>query len=169
MDTPSIYKLHIRIGQSEFNAEGPEALVKDAYEMFLQAAKALPAQAQTTKQSESQSEPTSEGLLQRIYQADSKRGIVSLIHLPTESANRSSDAAMLILYGYKKLLNIEDVPVTKLMAGLRQSGIHVSRLDGIMSVYSQSVLKGGSRIGGRYRLNNQGLAQAEGLLKQYTN
>jgi hypothetical protein len=166
------YKLRVTLGGSEFNSEGPETLVKEAYEKWLAAVTAQRSMLIATKEhkdlaAKSDSHGFEANDLQRLYDVDQKKGIVSLKHLPPESANRASDTAMLILYGFKKLIQTEDVPVTKLMAGLRQSGIHVTRLDGIMSAYSQCVLKGGSRIGGRYRLNNQGTMKAEELLGQY--
>jgi len=62
---------------------------------------------------------------------------------------------------------MKDVPVTKLNSGLRVSGLKVDRLDRFMGSFGQYVMKGGTRSGGRYTLNNQGAAHAEKLLRQY--
>ena len=173
MDTPHSYKLQTKIGQSEFSAEGPEAVVTAAYEKWLSAVTMAKASTRADLHtSESRTEVSSGAInaadLHRLYVIDNDKKIVSLKHLPSNSTNRDSDAAMLILYGYKRLLQTDDVLVTRLMMGLRVSGIHIKRLDGIMSVNKDWVRKGGSRIGGRYTLNNQGIIQAENLVRRYS-
>jgi hypothetical protein len=86
---------------------------------------------------------------------------------PADSPNRAADTAILALYGFRTLLEMGEVPVTKLTASLRESGIPVERLDRIMGVYANLFLKGGARVGARFRLNNQGMQKALELLRQF--
>ena len=175
MEDPTNYKLQVKIGQAEFNAEGPEKTVKEAFDQFLKATSALPTQAPSNQSSGKPHDQQNNGestkieatLLQRIFAIDAKRNTISLRLLPPDGTNRASDAAILILYGCLVLLGLLEVPVTRLIAGLRQSGIQATRLDGIMATYSHLVIKGGARIGGRYTLNNQGVTQAEHFISQF--
>lgn len=163
------YKLQIKIGESEFNAEGPEATVRDAYEKFISAVTGLmPVRERRAEPSRIHDGPNSEtspppaSLIQRVFQNDKE--VVSLRLLPPDSTHRIADAVLLILYGFRVLQSLQDVPVTKLLAALRQSGISVDRLDRVIGAHSSLVIKGGSQKGGRYALNNQGVARAESLL-----
>jgi hypothetical protein len=168
------YKLHVKLGVYEFNAEGPEAEVKDAYQQFLAAVTTLPEkpvaeprQTPSTPSAAGASTPSTadRALLDRVFAVDTQRGIVSLRLLPSESTNREADAAILILYGFRVLLQQREVLVTRLNEGLRQSGITVERLDRFMGVYSNMFMRGGARSGGRYTLNNLGVQTAENWLK----
>jgi len=173
MDIPPPYKLQIKIGSNEFSAEGPEPVVTAAYEKWLSAAATGRASTNADLHTPEVNPILNLGSidiasLHRLYIIDNDKKIVSLKHLPSTSTNRDSDAAMLILYGYKRLLQVDDVLVTRLMMGLRISGIHIKRLDGVMAINKDWVRKGGSRIGGRYTLNNQGIIQAENLARKYS-
>ncbi len=170
MEDPTI-KFHTTVGSNVFELEGPSSVVMAAYDKWLAVVKDLKG---TQTQDEPRSEPTRTGgivvtdvQVARLYVTDQDRKVVSLKHLPSDSPTRASEAAMLLLFGFKKMLGIDDVLVTRLIAGLRTSGIHVNRLDGIMEQNQAWVRKGGSRIGGRYTLNNQGLIQAEALVKKF--
>ena len=48
--TATPYRLKVKVGDSEFDAQGPEESVKAQFEMFLQAVNATPRQAQATRQ-----------------------------------------------------------------------------------------------------------------------
>jgi hypothetical protein len=173
----SDYKLHIKFGPSiEFNGEGPEEAVKEAYKQFLEALPTLQAAIQPTLtaqcvQAEKPVEKAAgvqDELLQRAFRLDDD--IVSLRHLPpADRSNRNADAAILVLYGFKKLLRQDDVPVTRLNEALRTSGITMQRVDRFITANSQLYRKGGQRSGGRYALNNQGELQAENWLKEWFN
>jgi hypothetical protein len=104
--------------------------------------------------------------MNRAYSVDGKHKFVSLQVLPPDGPNKASDAALLVLYGNQKLLQMAQVPVTRLKRGLKQSGVQVDRMDRIMAAHSHITQKGGSGVGGKYSLNNQGLIQAEGMLKK---
>lgn len=170
------YKLQVKIGHSEFNAEGPEDTVKEAYEKFLSLVATIPESKPGMSPPAPNSIPTAVPdtsspvdpvLLQRIFSGDPKKGLVSLRLLPPEGPSRAADAAILILYGFLMLQQQREVLVTKLKGSLKQSGIQIERLDHIMGVHSQFVIKGGTRIGGRYTLNNQGVSQAVTWIRQW--
>jgi len=159
-------KLSVKIGNFEFNGEGPQEWLKEAYERFLLSLPAI--KSGTTPAPDSSSvkcladsgQAPDSSVLERAFL--SKDEVVSLRSLPTtESANRTADAAILILYGFKRLVRTADVPVTRLNEGLRQSGINVKRVDKFINVHSQLYRKGGTRSGGRYSLTNAGELQAE--------
>jgi hypothetical protein len=168
MENP--YKLHVKLGSSEFNGEGPEVAVKEAYQQFLQAFNAYKGfnEAQADKIPPQKPAGVGDDLLQRAFLKEGD--IVSLRHMPpADRPNRNADAAILILYGYKKLLSQDDVLVTKLNESLRRSGITMERVDRFITVNQSLYRKGGQRSGGRYALNNQGELQAEQWLKEWFN
>jgi len=171
------YKLSVEIGGNRFTADGPEATVKEDFQNFLDAVRA--ASAVVTPGTGSfaaegavrgvvagpASTPVDRPTLDRVFQVDGK-GTVSLRLLPPDSATRNADAALLLLYGHRVAGNLQDVPVMKLTDGLRTSGISVDRLDRFMGTHSGYFMKGGTRSGGRYTLNNQGVAAAESLIRR---
>jgi hypothetical protein len=166
----SDYKLHVKLGSSEFNGEGPESAVKEAYEQFLQALSTVHVAPPPPDMHEKTLEKPSgvdQRLLDKAFLKEDQ--FVSLKHLPPDSATRAADAAILIIYGFKKLLGQDDVPVTKLNEGLRKSGLSLDRVDRFLGVHSQFYRKGGQKSGGRYTLNNQGELKAEGWLKDWFN
>jgi hypothetical protein len=169
-----IYKLQVKLGPAEFNAEGPQDAVKSDYEKFLEALSH--GQRQPDQPNLNGNEKISPDVavadadsaaLQRVFSGDQKKGIVSLRLLPPDGPNRAADAAILILFGFSKLFQQREVPVTRLKASLVLSGIHVDRLDRFMGTHAGLVIKGGARIGGRYSLNNQGIAQAQVWLAEW--
>lgn len=177
------YKIQVKLGNAEFSAEGSEGTVKDAFEKFLAAVPQ--AQHQPHPASREQVQPGSGGgssevgnggvgrnsvvdqtLLESTFEIE--KDIVTLRHLPpADNPNRAADAAILLLYGFRNLLNVESVPVTKLNDALRRSGISVTRVDKFIGVHSQLYMKGGQKSGGRYTLNNQGIRSAETWLGQW--
>lgn len=168
------YKLQVKIGQSEFSAEGPEEAVRQAYADFLAAnaqvktaaltphtAAGVPTLAVSTSTA---TPPEDAATLDRYFKREGD--IISLRHLPA-TPNRTADAAIVLIYGYMKMAGMEDVPVTKLNEGLRRSGLNLTRLDRELGVNHSLFRKGGQRSGGRYTLNNQGLKQAEDWLTEW--
>lgn len=168
------YKIQLKLGGDEFAAEGAEQWVKEAYQAFLDARKqtAPTAPGPTTQQGQhhqnNQQVPTGidPALLERVFIRSDD--VVSLRHLP-DTPNKIADAAILLLYGYRALQSLDDVPVMRLNEGLRQSGLSINRLDRFIGVNSGLFRRGGNRAGGRYTLNNQGIVQAETWLKSWFN
>jgi len=164
------YKLHVKLPDAEFNGEGIESTVRSDYAAFLEAYKLT-----RTPMAQPYSLPAiqpdkpagvAESLLRKAFVR--KDDVVSLRHLPpTDNSTRAADAAILLLYGFKKLAALEDVPVTKLNEGLRDSGLTLDRIDRFIGIHGRLFRKGGQRSGGRYSLTDPGEAQAEKWLKEW--
>jgi hypothetical protein len=173
----SSYKIQTKIGQAEFSAEGAEDSVRADYNLFLQALESRSADNGPGIEGDGFGSRGIEsggdveaGLLQAVFKVDQEHGWVSLKVLPpAESANRAADAALLLIYGFHRLLEQSEAPVTKLISGLRESGISVDRFDRTIATHSNLVLKGGQKIGAKFRLNNQGMAQAASMIKRFFN
>jgi hypothetical protein len=180
-DSP--YKLQVKIGPAEFSAEGPEATVKEAYQAFLDAIKTEPNRFVASKAftgiastlagmagvSASVTSDTPLPLkmsyeLLGIFKEDGDT--LSLRHLPP-TPNKIADAAIILLYGYKQMKGLEDVPVMRLNESLRRSGLNLSRLDREIGVNQSLFRKGGQKNGARYSLNNLGVQQAERWLAEW--
>jgi hypothetical protein len=165
------YKLQVELGNSKFSGEGEREFVEDAYKRFLEALTASKAQtpslsSQYMKPPEERPVGVAEELLQKAFLKEDQ--LISLRHLPpTDNSTRAADAAILLLYGFKKLLGLEDVPVTKLNEGLRKSGLTLTRVDTAISMHGSLFRKGGQRSGGRYSLTNPGETQAEKWLSEW--
>lgn len=166
-----IYKLHIKIGPHEFNGEGPEESVKNAFEDWKSLIGDLP-RGNLTLPSTTASSPMgattplvleSEQLV-RLFVTDDKRGLVSLRILP-RGENREQDAVLLILLGFKRVKDQDEVLVTQLKPALKQSGCNVARVDSVVAKYLRDGLinKGGMGKGGRYSLTNSGAEKAISL------
>jgi len=170
------YKLHTRIGQHEFLGEGPVEVVKADYQQFLifienrnnepQRSSERPEVGEASGSGTNADENVDLQLLTQIFKSDETTGVVSLRALPPgENGNRAADAALLLMFGYSKLQSASEVPVTKLLEGLRESGLAVERFDRTISVHNGLYLKGGQKIGARYRLNNPGQRKAAQMVR----
>jgi len=166
MDTT---KIKTKIGDNEFEMEGPAEIVTAQFQSFLERIAIAPdkstsngAGVQPTMHSNQQdAAPTSSLSIDRILHVAGR--IVSLTALPTSN----EDAALLIMLGHKNLRNNEAVTGQEIGDGLAQSGRPVPRVDRVMeSALSDAlVLKSGMRRSTRYRLTNQGLMKAMGVAK----
>lgn len=186
MDTA---KLRVKIGLHEFEAEGPSEQVSQQFEDWktlisdLAATQAplkpihnnitvTPASLALTSQNPVLS-VIDQAQLGSIYTIDEKRDLILLRVLPT-GEDRHRAAVLLIIYGYLRQAQMDEVPVTKLMASLVSSGSAPDRVDraATPSVNDGLLVKSGSGKGGKYRLTNKGITRTEemvaGLLQQLT-
>lgn len=184
-----VYKLKVRVGQHEFEAEGPPEAVQKDYASFLQrveseANNSTQYEIPAAKPSENGSHggvPVEELVdrslegefgfsgavetqreaqqLSRIIRRDGST--LSLSALP-QGDNREGQAALLLLLGHKIFLGTTVVTAVSLSQELKQSGLTIDRLDKIMNPYAEAamILKTGQRRGARYRLTNVGLNRA---------
>jgi hypothetical protein len=182
------YKLKVRIGQHEFEAEGPSEIVQKDYESFL-----LRVESDDKTSTNSASEVAKNGDLEGIpakeltaralagefnldgaldAQAEAQRlakiirregDYLSLSAFPQGDA-REGEAALLLLLGHKIFLGANEVTAVSLSQELKQSGLAIDRLDRVMNPYSEEggsmILKTGQRRGARYRLTNLGMNKA---------
>jgi hypothetical protein len=172
MDSSS--KIRVKIGDHEFEAEGPAAEVAKQFAAWKELIAAItsgphPPRSPELSKGDDKSKDTgkhhSQGTL-RIFALDEKRKLVTLKAHPTTDS-RNADALLLLLYGFKELQDMDEVPVTTLGDAVKVSGISVARIDrAIASYVGTLVLKTGRAKGSKYRLSNTGLTEAEQLAKQ---
>lgn len=156
---------------AEFDAEGSPADVKAQYEAFVELMKAAPAAVSTpaaplppqeNKGSSgitpgSSTEPD-EALIKRIFDLGTD-GLISLKVLP-HGDKAPADGLLLLLYGYRRIAQNENVFAVTLSRAATKSGIQFDRIDRTMDAHSAYVRRGGLRRGATYTLNNQGVAHA---------
>ena len=178
------HKIKVRIGNAEFEATGTEASVQRQFEIFMgkipeargsgsvpppkgisgePSGSGVPEGGDGQERADEPPTPVDRDILSRAFVQDSK-GIVSLKALPPDGQDKAGDALLLILYGFLKVKNQTEVFVTQMATSARQSGVTVDRIDRTISGKSSYFLKAGSRRGGKYQLNNQGIQYAESML-----
>jgi hypothetical protein len=166
MDTT---KIKVRIGEHEFEAEGPVDLVRDQFQAFRELLSTMPVPTQAPETSLPQQPTHNKELkgdsthvsLENILHVAGR--VVSLTALPVSS----TDAALLVMLGHKDLRNNVSVTGQEIGDGLAQSGRQVPRVDRVMedAIRDAYVLKTGVKRGTRYRLTNQGLTKALNIAK----
>jgi hypothetical protein len=174
MDT--VHKMHVKLADAEFSAEGSEEAVQRQYEAFLVAleqARSAPrtppsppaAGVNHAKRDAPEVGAADAALLSRVFKHDSATGIVSLRALP-RGENQTANAILLLLYGFAELRNEHDVSIIQLGKAAKQSGSTFERADRTLLAagYMDLVTKAGTKSGGRYGLNNRGATKAQELL-----
>lgn len=175
------FKLKVKIGGQEFEAEGPSDLVTRQFEAFRLLIQGDPIVAgerpphpagsrrrdSTTPQEPPPHEGHRDANLATLFRVSPQTQLLSLRQPPMGKCPEA-DAVLLLLLGHKRLRNEEDVPVTVITEALKQSGCPVKRLDRILTIYTKdhSVVRSGRGKGGKYRLTNLGLKKAESMLPE---
>lgn len=173
------YKIQVKIGDAEFQAEGPEQIVSTQFDRFIDVIAARKAAVNTTHQETKKETADSTGngsgtipvvetpsvlaLHERVFSLDDRAGL-SLRVLPKTDAPEA-DAVMLILYGYATLRSQHDVLSVQIGKSAQQSGVNIDRLDRALLTHTQYVTSAGQKGGKKYGLNNRGLARAKELLE----
>jgi hypothetical protein len=163
MDTQ---KLKIKIGEHEFEAEGPTEVVQAQFAIFkeLIASAPAPKKEEATETVQHQSAATNNSgtlALEKIVRVDGR--VISL----TARTNSVADAAMVLLLAQRVLRNNETVTSSEVVDGLRTSGHVVSRVDSVMDKLASDghVIKIGARRATRYRLTNQGVTRGQEIAR----
>ena len=157
------YRIKVKIGEHEFEAEGSPELVKSQFEDFKQIIASAPRQTPTgsIKQQKPLTEPLNSGELQleKISKVDGR--VVSLTIKP----EAESTAALLIMLAQKTYRANETVTASEIKDGLEQSGYRPGRIDRLMQPLADegSVVRIGARKGTKYRFTNQGLVKAQNV------
>jgi hypothetical protein len=176
------YKVRIKIGDAEFEAEGEKATVDAQFAVFMAAMSAQPAAKPSAAtpatppadnggngdEGNGAPEPSQDGVLDAalLRKAFSNaKDMVSLNALP-KSTTKESDTLLMLLYGFAELKGQDMVLGTQLIRAARQSGITLERVDRAISKYESLLLKGGQRKGQRYGLNNQGKKRAKEMITE---
>ncbi len=170
------YKLHIKLGDAEFSAEGEQAAVQKQFTAFLEAWKAMPSPPSAGPSPPGNGTGNNQGLplppqpgviddatLRRIFEKGDG-DLVSLRILP-KTERRIPDSLILLLYGFRVLAGKSDVSGTDVIAGAAQSGLKIGRVDHAIFVNREMITEGGYRRGKKYGLNTQGVNHALGLIQ----
>jgi hypothetical protein len=161
----SEYRIKIKIGNHEFEAEGPSDVVAKQFADFKELIATLPPKAPDVPH-DIAPDPTASSLLpsaaseiMKIFKVDDR--VVSL----TAKPSNENEAALLILLGQKALRKNEASTGSEVKDGLEQSGYKPLRVDRMMDgfVAEGLVLTNGKNRGKKYRLSNPGLAKAQTL------
>src|ERR1019366_4705825 len=157
-------RIKIRIGEHEFDAEGPVETVQSQFEAFKEIISGLASQAAIKQAADvykvnnkkTLSPPTEHVELEKIVHVSGR--IVSLTALPVST----EDAALIIMLGHKDMRNHVSVTGQEIGDGLAQSGRPVPRVDRLLdkAIGQALILKSGIKRSTRYRLTNQGQAKA---------
>ena len=171
------YKLRVKIGTHEFEAEGPVKTVQEQFKSWKALIESLPSSNEGAPErvpghipSSHVSEirtPEGPATSLDVFDHDDKRKLVTLRVHPT-GENRDADAALLILYGYKEIEARDEVPVTKLKDALEVSGLRPDRVDRTLTPHIRGglILKAGRAKGGKYRLTNTGHSKARQMVNE---
>lgn len=164
------HRLKIRIGDAEFEAEGTEETVNQQFEAFKELIQNAPRSVSSVRTASSGPAAMPQTLpeldlesLNRLF-FKTKGGKFLSLYVTIQGEDRLQKAILLLLYGYRRLLSSEDLPVTTLKDSLEQSGFIVGRIDRVASplIREALVVKAGKKgKGGRYRLTNLGFTVAE--------
>jgi hypothetical protein len=162
------YRLKIKLGADEFEAEGPIQVVQSQFAAFKELVEArqqfaatqppvviptLPVNADTPKPET----PVINERLDKIMQLSDR--VVSLTARPTSG----EDAVLLLLYGQKVLRQNDAVTGSEITQGVSATGgLAINRVDRLLDKLSDGgdVIVIGERRGRRYRLTNAGVAKA---------
>ncbi len=172
-------KIRMKIGSDEFEAEGSEEVVSQLFAAWkeLVAARAAqpaklnpPAMPTPSRLSQVVDEvKAKDGLTYApwdIFECDDKKKLVTLRVNPS-GETRDADAVLLVLYGFKRAWEVNEVKVGRVKESLAMSGLRPDRIDKTVDGYIDQglVLKAGRGPGGRYRLTNTGYERADALAK----
>lgn len=171
------HRLKVKLGPHEFEAEGPPDVVQAQFEAWKDLIQSIPTPAQASHHEvkSHESAPAAQAAILNVdseaisalFGVNEKQGVVFIKAHPV-GENRNADAALLVLYGLRRLLGKEDALAGDIKDCLEESGIRVDRIDRTVGSHTSSglLMKSGFGKGGRYRLSNTGLRKAEELVLQ---
>jgi hypothetical protein len=179
------YKLKVKIGQHEFEAEGPQEAVERQFQTFSELIRPPDGEAPpepsnsndlTSNIIENTAQPNNTMNFSDAPDADTFKRVfhvqgdaVSLAALP-RSDNRDADAALVILLGCQFYTSSPAASGAQMIENLRQSGISVDRADRVLKPYIEGdaplIIATGIKRGSKYRLTNQGIMRARTLAKE---
>ena len=173
------HKLRVKIGINEFEAEGPETVVKKQFEAFL-VALATPASkapesaivAPSLADRTFPREPTgdiAEDLLAHIFDVNKEKNLVSLhVSLPANDGvgKQVATAMLLITYGFKKFLKMDQVGAGLVLEALKSGFGDLGRTDIYFSKLDTGlVIRVGKGKGSGYRITPLGEKRAESVVR----
>jgi hypothetical protein len=163
-------RIKVKVGDHEFEAEGPVEIVSQQFETFKNMISiesrimAVPGSGKSAIMLQAMDNIGSSAHvpIEKVMHVSGR--VISLTALPPSI----EDAALLIMLGHKDLRNNLTVTGQEIGDGLAQSGRPVPRVDRVMekAINEAFVLKSGIKRATRYRLTNQGLSKALNVTKE---
>jgi hypothetical protein len=164
METP--YRLKVKIGEHEFEAEGSVDAVQAQFAAFKEMIQTVPTTAREpqTERQEPGNGDVNPAVLPLEKITKNRGRVISL----TAHSRAVRDVILMILLGQKVLRSNELVTGGELVDGLRDSGHAVVRVDTFMEklIVDGFVLKVGVGRATKYRLTNIGATRAEELARE---
>ena len=163
-----VNRIHIKLGDYEFEAEGPTDIINKQFEAFQELVKNLGNAAKNFTSDKPDPEVSIDETidnteLSRIFHESGD--LLSLTATP-ETDDSKADALLLLIYGYNKLMNELKITGVTLMKAARQSGISINRVSQYMDTKKEFILTGGTKRGKRYSLNNKGIQYVEDMITE---
>lgn len=157
------HRIKVKIGEAEFEAEGPVELVKQQYSAFLDAVSKHSSPMVpigTTGNPSAHRDATPEELSLVFKQ---EKDSISLLRTP-KTDNPKADALIVLLYGFLKLQDQRAVGAPTLVKAAVASGLGLDRLDRTFDARSSWIHATGQRKGKRYTLTNPGIVEARKMV-----
>jgi hypothetical protein len=163
------YRIKVKIGQNEFEAEGSPEIVQAQFEAFKEMLTSIPVRHATAEAPPIQqvnlnqqvSVEQESAVFDKIFKVENR--VISLTALP----GNVLDATLLTMFGQRHFRNNDAITGAEVKDGLEQSGYRVDRVDRFIEKLTTDglVIKIGIGKGSRYRLTNQGMVRAQVLAK----
>ncbi|MFY9792957.1 MAG: hypothetical protein WAJ99_17380 [Candidatus Sulfotelmatobacter sp.] len=173
-----IFKLRLKIGVNEFEAEGSQEYVQAERQVFLdnidehhEEPDEEPAPPPGDNPGVPPPPPGAKSAIsladmaKLAHQDKSDKDLIVLTALPQEAETQKQDALLLLLLAHRVIRNEENVKSTDALNGMKQSGIGVSEIASVAEKMSTLVLKTGVRKGTKYRLSTSGVQRAVEVAK----
>lgn len=159
-------RIHIKLGDYEFEAQGPADIVNQQFEAFQEMVNRLgkvpePPDIPKTEQENESEQAIDNDVYSRIFHESGD--LLSLTATP-KTDDSEADALLLLVYGYYKLKNEPKITGVTLMKAAKQSGVYINRVDRYMDTKKEFILTGGAKRGKRYSLNNKGIQYVEEMI-----
>ncbi len=167
-------RLRLKIGPHEFEAEGDRDAVLKQKEWWFEKTQVTPTvinpsktvgSSPTHRKQSFAETPTPPSDLARVL-AVQKGKVVLQAQLPGDG--KECDIILMLLLGYKEILNVEPVSAVALGKSLRLSGVGISRADKYIAELNEKklVLTSGFRVGSKHTLTIPGIAKAKECVKE---
>jgi hypothetical protein len=185
-----VFKLRIKLGADEFEAEGTQEYVEKQRHIFLEqietrGSQPTPAKNESRSADANEIPPNGNGHLssensgrQNLSGANlpsltdmskiaTQQGDIITLSAAPSGESADEDSLMLLLLAHKVMRTADSVPTNYLLAGMKQSGRSVDRLDRVFGkIDSTLIIRTGVKRGAKYRLMNPGVTKARGLAQQ---
>jgi len=176
-----VFKLRLKIGVNEFEAEGSQEYVQAERQVFLESIDSLEDENDDPNLEELVKNPAAGGNgagqtppgtlpvsltdMERLAHRDKHdKDLITLTALPQDADTQKQDALVLLLLAHRIIRNVERVKATNVLNGMKQSGaITGERLGTIADKIPNLVLATGVRKGTKYRLSTLGIQKGTAI------